>query len=166
MWQGATQRLSPRRTAAAGSVKPRDPQAPPPGGGATDPRPRRRTPERGSATAPTSRPRRVEGDAPPRDAGLIARMSRLTLPVTLAFVALSCTSAAPSPPLGSDAARREDVALTDAAMDNPDVCPDPFACYGELVFPDGSMNPVYLYLRDGSVSDVPCPPGPPQCPIA
>lgn len=89
-------------------------------------------------------------------------MSRLTLPVTLAFVALSCTPAAPAP---SDAAP-VDVALTDAAMDNPDVCPDPFACYGELVFPDGSMNPVYLYLRDGSVSDVPCPQAPPQCPVA
>jgi len=91
-------------------------------------------------------------------------MPRLTLPATLAFVALSCTSAAPSPAPGD--AAPEDVALTDAAVDSPDVCPDPFACYGELVFPDGSMNPVYLYLRDGSVSDVPCPPGPPQCPIA
>jgi hypothetical protein len=34
------------------------------------------------------------------------------------------------------------------------------------VFPDGSMNPVYLYLRDGSATDVPCPQAPPQCPIA
>jgi hypothetical protein len=88
-------------------------------------------------------------------------MARLTLPITLAVVALSCTSAAPSP---TDAAA--DVARTDATVDNPDVCPDPFACYGELVFPDGSMEPVYLYLRDGSVSDVPCPDVPPQCPVA
>lgn len=85
-------------------------------------------------------------------------MPRLTLPTALAVVALSCTSS-PSP--SSDAAP-----LADAALDSPDVCPDPFACYGEFVFPDGSMNPVYLYLRDGAVSDVPCPDVPPQCPVA
>jgi len=91
-------------------------------------------------------------------------MPRLTLPSTLAVVALgalSCTSSqspAPSPDAAADVA--------DATAPPADVCPDPFACSGELVFPDGSMNPVYLYLRDGAVSDVPCPGVPPQCPVA
>ncbi len=92
-------------------------------------------------------------------------MPRLTLPTTLAVVALgtlSCSSP-PAPP-AADAA--PDIALGDAAVDHPDVCPAPSACYGEFVFPDGSMEPVYLYLRDGSVSDVPCPAVPPQCPVA
>ena len=88
---------------------------------------------------------------------------------TVALALSSCTTASPAP---IDAQPGVDVtAAVDApaAMDVPavDACPDPLKCYGDLFFPDGSMNPVFLYRRrDGGLSDVACPPAPPGCAVA
>jgi hypothetical protein len=47
-----------------------------------------------------------------------------------------------------------------------DVCPDPLKCYSSFV-PDDAGGAFMVYIRrDGGTSDVPCPPVPPQCPMA
>lgn len=94
-------------------------------------------------------------------------MRRLTIPAALAVAtlgSLSCTESTAPP---TDAAR-PDATVADAGSDrpDPDACPDPKACFGDFKFIDGSTNPVYHYVRDGSFSEVPCPPAPEHCPIA
>lgn len=73
-----------------------------------------------------------------------------------------------SPPTSHEPVCLSPPLVADASVDqlDADVCPDPNACCGEFKFIDGSMNPVSLYPRDGSFSEVPCPQAPPQCPVA
>lgn len=97
---------------------------------------------------------------------------RLTLPTKLAFTtiavgALSCSSSTTPPPSATDAAM--DVSQpVDVAVDTggEDTCPDPLACYSTIV-PDGDGGAFVVYQRrDGSVTDVACPPVPNGCAVA
>lgn len=98
---------------------------------------------------------------------------RLTVPAVLTVTALSLGSlrcgSTTSPPAPADASSNDVVPIdapADVASDTPvDTCPDPFACYSELV-PDGDGGYHLAYIRrDGGVSDVACPPAPDGCPV-
>ncbi len=93
---------------------------------------------------------------------------RIPLVVTVTVVASLGSCASPPTPSTDAQAAAETTAATDVPRDTTaDVCPDPLECYGDLVFIDGSVNPVYLYRRrDGGISDVACPMPPGHCPIA
>jgi hypothetical protein len=97
----------------------------------------------------------------------------LRLPTVLVYTVLGaaaqgCSSAQPADASAPDTTAMVDSARPDTALEDTtpaDVCPDPLKCYASIM-PDNEGGAFVVYLRrDGGMSDVPCPPVPPQCPV-